>query len=105
MNLADALLLPQDDLALAVALKSPLFSLTDDDLFKLAWQRRGSLRHALTAQGATDDRFRAALTRLEQCERRLSTKRRSHSMPGCSAAMAARAHPATARPRSQRRDR
>ena len=28
MNLADALLLPQDDLALAVALKSPLFGLT-----------------------------------------------------------------------------
>jgi ATP-dependent helicase/nuclease subunit A len=27
MNLADALLLPQDDLALAVALKSPLFGL------------------------------------------------------------------------------
>ena len=36
MNLADALLLPQDDLALAVALKSPLFGLDDDDLFKLA---------------------------------------------------------------------
>src|SRR6202035_4184792 len=47
MNLADALLLPQDDLALAVALKSPLFGLGDDDLFKLAWQRRGSLRDAL----------------------------------------------------------
>ena len=44
MNLADALLLPQDDLALAVALKSPLFGLTDDDLFTLAWQRQGSLR-------------------------------------------------------------
>ena len=44
MNLADALLLPQDDLALAVALKSPLFGLNEDDLFKLAWQRRGSLR-------------------------------------------------------------
>ena len=44
MNLADALLLPQDDLALAVALKSPLFGLDDDDLFKLAWQRKGSLR-------------------------------------------------------------
>ena len=39
MNLADALLLPQDDLALAVALKSPLFGLTEDDLFKLAWER------------------------------------------------------------------
>ena len=49
MNLADALLLPQDDLALAVALKSPLFGLTDDDLFTLAWQRKGSLREALSA--------------------------------------------------------
>ena len=47
MNLADALLLPGDDLALAVALKSPLFGLNDDDLFKLAWQRRGTLREAL----------------------------------------------------------
>jgi len=70
MNLADALLLPQDDLALAVALKSPLFGLNDDDLFKLAWQRKGSLRHALTAQAATDDRLKTALARLEQCERR-----------------------------------
>src|SRR5207244_7546426 len=41
MNLADALLLPQDDLALAVALKSPLFNLTEDDLFALAWNRKG----------------------------------------------------------------
>ena len=48
MNLADALLLPQDDLALAVALKSPLFGLDEDDLFKLAWQRKGSLREALS---------------------------------------------------------
>ncbi len=47
MNLADALLLPQDDLALAIALKSPLFGLDDDDLFKLAWQRGGSLRRSL----------------------------------------------------------
>jgi ATP-dependent helicase/nuclease subunit A len=31
MSLADTLLLPQDDLALAVALKSPLFGLTDDE--------------------------------------------------------------------------
>src|SRR5689334_130088 len=52
MNLADALLLPQDDLALAVALKSPLFNLDEDDLFKLAWNRKGSLRDALTAHAA-----------------------------------------------------
>ncbi|UGY18841.1 double-strand break repair helicase AddA [Bradyrhizobium septentrionale] len=72
MNLADALLLPQDDLALAVALKSPLFGLDDDDLFKLAYQRRGSLREALAAQASADERFSAALCRLEQCERRFT---------------------------------
>jgi ATP-dependent helicase/nuclease subunit A len=70
MNLADALLLPQDDLALAVALKSPLFGLTDDDLFELAWQRKGSLREAL-GERAGDGRFHVALRRLEQCERRV----------------------------------
>ncbi len=47
MNLADALLLPQDDLALAVALKSPLFGLDDDDLFKLALAAQG-----IAARGA-----------------------------------------------------
>jgi ATP-dependent helicase/nuclease subunit A len=70
MNLADALLLPQDDLALAVALKSPLFGLTEDDLFKLAWQRKGSLRQALSQHAATDSRIKGALERFEQCERR-----------------------------------
>src|SRR6195952_987042 len=70
MNLADALLLPQDDLALAVALKSPLFGLNDDDLFKLAWQRKGSLRNALAHHAATDKRFEAALARLKACETR-----------------------------------
>jgi ATP-dependent helicase/nuclease subunit A len=74
MNLADALLLPQDDLALAVALKSPLFGLGDDDLFTLAWQRRGSLREALHGHAATDGKFEAAARRLEQCERRFATE-------------------------------
>jgi ATP-dependent helicase/nuclease subunit A len=69
MNLADALLLAQDDLALAVALKSPLFGLDDDDLFKLAWQRRGSLRDSLRLHAATDEKFRTALERLEACAR------------------------------------
>jgi ATP-dependent helicase/nuclease subunit A len=71
MNLADALLLPQDDLALAVALKSPLFGLTDDDLFKLAWQRKGSLRRALDHHAATGSQFEAALHRLRACEARV----------------------------------
>jgi ATP-dependent helicase/nuclease subunit A len=74
MNLTDALLLPQDDLALAVALKSPLFGLTDEDLFKLAWQRQGSLRGGLSLHAGTDRRFADALDRLEQCERRCQSE-------------------------------
>src|SRR5258705_8743496 len=70
MNLADAMLLRQDDLALAVALKSPLFGLTDDDLFKLAWQRKGSLREALNQHAALDSGLETALRRLEACEAR-----------------------------------
>ncbi|WP_027528296.1 double-strand break repair helicase AddA [Bradyrhizobium sp. Ec3.3] len=68
MNLADALLLPQDDLALAVALKSPLFGLDDDDLFALAWDRKGSLRRALAEHGRTSERFATVQRRLEACE-------------------------------------
>jgi ATP-dependent helicase/nuclease subunit A len=74
MNLADALLLPQDDLALAVALKSPLFNLTEDELFTLAWNRQGSLRDALTAQAAGSGRLRGALDRFAACERRFRTE-------------------------------
>lgn len=56
--LADALLLPQDDLALAAVLKSPLFGLNDKELFAIAWDRGGmSLRAALTARTALDPRF------------------------------------------------
>jgi ATP-dependent helicase/nuclease subunit A len=70
MNLADALLLSQDDLALAVALKSPLFGLSDDDLFTLAHERKGSLRQALSQHAADNAKIKEALDRLEQCERR-----------------------------------
>ena len=74
MNLADALLLPQDDLALAVALKSPLFGLTDDDLFTLAWERKGSLRHALHHYATTGGKFGEVRQRLEKCERRFASE-------------------------------
>ncbi len=70
MNLADALLLPQDDLALAVALKSPLFGLSDDDLFTLAWRRVGSLRESLSRHAASDPRFADVAARLEAYQRR-----------------------------------
>src|SRR5262249_26263920 len=70
MNLADALLLPQDDLALAVALKSPLFGLGDDDLFVLAHGRKGSLRTSLSQHAAANAKFEGVLKRLEECARR-----------------------------------
>ncbi|MFK4985648.1 hypothetical protein ACI4B7_27870, partial [Klebsiella pneumoniae] len=63
-------LLPQDDLALAVALKSPLFGLDNDDLFALAFERKGSLRRALGEHAAGNEKFTAVLRRLEACERR-----------------------------------
>ncbi len=72
MNLADALLLPSDDLALAVALKSPLFGLDEDDLFTLASNRKGSLRKSLATHAAEKSKFESVLKRLEECERRFT---------------------------------
>jgi len=63
MVLADALLLPDDDLALATILKSPLFGLDDGDLFKLAHGRTGSLRAALRAQA--DERYAGIARQLD----------------------------------------
>jgi ATP-dependent exoDNAse (exonuclease V) beta subunit (contains helicase and exonuclease domains) len=59
MVLADALLLPADDLALATVLKSPLFGLDDEDLFKIAWERKTSLRTACGAKAPTGPALRA----------------------------------------------
>jgi ATP-dependent helicase/nuclease subunit A len=62
--LADALLLPDDDLALASVLKSPLFGLDEEQLFTLAWNRRGALQHELRAKAADDPVFADAAARL-----------------------------------------
>jgi ATP-dependent helicase/nuclease subunit A len=71
MALADALLLEHDDLALAVALKSPLFGLDDGMLFELAHGRRGSLRAALKARAAAGgEPFAAADALLSRCAER-----------------------------------
>ena len=51
-------LLPDDDLSLAAALKSPLIGLDDDDLLAIAPRRHGSLYAALIA--SPDPRHRAA---------------------------------------------
>ncbi|MCW8086731.1 double-strand break repair helicase AddA [Sabulicella glaciei] len=57
----DAILLPEDDLQLAAALKSPIFGLEEEDLFALAWNRGGSLHARLMAQrGAETPIGRAA---------------------------------------------
>src|SRR5262245_9593270 len=61
--LADALLLQEDDLALATVLKSPLFGFDDDDLYAIAWQRRGSLRSALRQR--EEPRFMKAAQQLD----------------------------------------
>jgi ATP-dependent helicase/nuclease subunit A len=48
LAVADALLLPHDDLALASVLKSPLFGFSEEDLYALAFNRGASLRTALS---------------------------------------------------------
>ncbi len=57
--LADALLLPDDDLALATTLRSPLFGFSDDDLFALAFDRgRFSLRATLDRRAGEKPLFK-----------------------------------------------
>ena len=66
MALAAFLVLPEDDLALANVLKSPLFDFDDDDLIRLAPGRKGALWAALLAATGTDRRYDAAATRLKR---------------------------------------
>jgi ATP-dependent helicase/nuclease subunit A len=75
LALADCLLLADDDLALASVLKSPLFGLTEEQLFELAWDRKASLRNALRATADGDEFFKTidhALNELAHAARRLS---------------------------------
>lgn len=64
--LGRALLLPDDDLSLAIALKTPLLGLDDDDLMRFAPERKGSLRVALHGIGESEPRFAATEARLSQ---------------------------------------
>jgi ATP-dependent helicase/nuclease subunit A len=65
--LADALLLPQDDLALATVLRSPLFGFSDDDLFAIAYGRgRAALRTALARKAGQSKIFEVAAARLDE---------------------------------------
>jgi ATP-dependent helicase/nuclease subunit A len=67
--LGDAVLLPSDDLALATALRSPLFNFDEDQLFKLAHKRNGSLRSSLRAKVNDDPMFAAANRALDDLSR------------------------------------
>jgi ATP-dependent helicase/nuclease subunit A len=61
LALADVLVLPEDDLALASVLKSPIFGLDDDDLLRLtAGEDGGSLWRRLLSRAETDARFAPA---------------------------------------------
>jgi ATP-dependent helicase/nuclease subunit A len=59
-------LLPQDDLALATVLRSPLFGFSDEDLFAVAWKRDTSLRAALKQKSGEAKKFADASTRLDE---------------------------------------
>ena len=76
MALGRFLLLPEDDLTLATVLKSPLLGLSEDDLFRLAWDRAdagrsGSLWRALTAKARDDETFRRAHDALAELLKRV----------------------------------
>ncbi len=58
LALADALLQPEDDLALACVLKSPLLGLSEDDLFSLTYDRVCSLWQAVQGNPRYSDAAR-----------------------------------------------
>src|SRR5262245_21742556 len=62
--LGEVSLLPEDDLALAALLKSPLFDLSDEHLISLAPGRPGSLWQALIERARTDAFWQPAADRL-----------------------------------------
>jgi ATP-dependent helicase/nuclease subunit A len=67
MVLADALLLPEDDLALATVLRSPLFGFDDEDLFAIASNReRLPLRGALDRKAGEKSLFSNAVAILDR---------------------------------------
>jgi ATP-dependent helicase/nuclease subunit A len=64
LALMQALVLPDDDLTLATVLKGPLVGLSEDELFRLAQPRRGTLMEALRDMG-TAAPYAAALKYLD----------------------------------------
>jgi len=73
MAVGDFVLMPDDDLNLATVLKSPLIGLDDDDLFALAYKRRGALWSALRDKANENDRYAAAAAKLKDWLKRADT--------------------------------
>jgi ATP-dependent helicase/nuclease subunit A len=66
LSLGDFLTLPEDDLALAEVLKSPLIGLDDEDLLALAAGRKGTLWKALIDNASGNPDYRAAADTLKR---------------------------------------
>lgn len=64
LALGDFLLLPEDDLALACVLKSPIFNLDDDDLFQLSHGRKGSLWQSLRYFAKREEKYNEVASQL-----------------------------------------
>lgn len=70
LALGDFLTLPEDDLALACVLKSPMFDLTDDDLFNIGYGRKGTLWKALLEAAKSRADYRQTADRLREWRKR-----------------------------------
>jgi ATP-dependent helicase/nuclease subunit A len=66
MSLGDFLTLPEDDLALAEVLKSPLIGLSDDDLMSFSIGRKGSLWKALIDAAPASPHLKTAVDTLKR---------------------------------------
>ncbi len=66
ISLGGFLTLPEDDLALAEVLKSPIFDFDDDNLLRLAHGRKGTLWKSLIDMAASDSRYAAAVETLKR---------------------------------------
>ncbi len=66
LALGDAMLLPEDDLNLASVLKSPLFGLSEDNIFEIAYNRdKKTIQQRLQSLAAEKPVYKAANERLE----------------------------------------
>ena len=68
--LGQCVLLPEDDLSLAALLKSPIFGLSEEDLFALAWNRNKETLWKRLSTRRTEDAYTKAFTLLSDLRAR-----------------------------------